>query len=142
MRHLTLIASLLALAGCASSGGGADADWYEQHMGVHRTPPAAALSGELGTPTNPVRVLMPEGERAYLNRLRCPNGAQPSFERVGSSDESPYGRIMDIYSVTCAAPGKTVTVMMDMYHCSEETRAVPGFDIVAEVMPRDKSECR
>src|SRR6187551_2868920 len=54
----------------------------------------------LGSAKNPVRVSMPVGERDYLARLICKNGEQVSaFARNGSGDLSPYGSIMDIYTV-------------------------------------------
>ena len=105
----------------------------------HKATPQVQVSGELGSATNPVRVLMPEGEREYLHRLRCPNGSPPEFERNGSGDIGPYGRILDFYSVKCGTV--TTTVMMDMYHCIEEQRPLPGFDIVPEIRARDRSEC-
>src|SRR5690606_18827437 len=92
---------------------------------------AKANRHPLGSMENPVRVAMPQGERAYLARLRCPDGAAPRFERQGSGGDSPYGNIVDYYAVECAG-AEPVTVIMDMYHRGHvETRAVPGFTIVA-----------
>ena len=75
----------------------------------------------LGTEKNPVRVSMPEGERDYLTRLVCANGEQVSaFARMGSGDLSPYGSVMDIYTVICDTDQGAVehTVFMDMYHAN------------------------
>jgi hypothetical protein len=85
----------------------------------------------LGSEQNPVRANMPQGERAYLSRLRCADGSAASFERAGSVGDSPYGNIMDLYRVQCggAAPAK---VYMDMYHSGEETRSIPDFTIQPE----------
>ena len=85
----------------------------------------------LGSMENPVRVAMPQGERAYLARLRCPDGAAPRYERQGSGGDSPFGNIIDYYAVACRG-AEAVTVIMDMYHPGHvETRPVPGFTIVA-----------
>ncbi|MEN3747995.1 hypothetical protein TPR58_12535 [Sphingomonas sp. HF-S3] len=72
---------------------------------------------------------MPEGERAYLGRLRCKDGAAPAYDRAGSMGEGPFGFIIDLYKVTCAAESP-VDVYMDMYHDGPENRPVPGFTIV------------
>ncbi|ATW04077.1 hypothetical protein C8024_19575 [Sphingopyxis sp. BSNA05] len=86
-----------------------------------------------GSAENPVRAAMPQGQRAYLNRLQCSDGSAPAYARGGSVGASPYGNMMDVYNVDCgeAAPGK-VNVYMDMYHKGHvETEAVPGFTITA-----------
>lgn len=83
----------------------------------------------LGHAKNPVRVSQPSGERGYLNRLRCSDGNPPAYERLGSTGDSPYGNIMDIYAVRCegSAPADS-QVFMDMYHKGfSEPRPVPGF---------------
>lgn len=89
----------------------------------------------LGSEGNPVRVDMPAGERAYLNRLRCKKGGRPKYERLGSvSTLSPWGMIMDLYDVRCAKNKKgpkKFHIYMDMYHPDhKEDRPVPGFKIV------------
>jgi len=137
----TMTVSLLGLlAACATTGkpSAADTEALIESMQPHRTEQSRPVSGALGSSTNPVRVLMPEGERAYLARLRCPNGGQPKFERQGSGDIGPYGRILDFYSVECS-DGRMTTIAMDMYHCIEDDRAVPGFDLVPEL---DRQERR
>lgn len=91
--------------------------------------PTAAVSGPLGSKTNPVRCDYPEGERAYLSRLRCPDGSPPRFERSGSVGKGPYGNVLDHYVVTCGA--EKHDVFMDMYHQAyAETQPIPGFTIV------------
>jgi len=87
----------------------------------------------LGARENPVKSEMPSGERAYLERLRCASGKAPTYSRVGSFGEGPYGNIIDGYSVKCegSEPADTV-VFMDMYFRGfVEARAVPGFTIVS-----------
>ena len=93
---------------------------------------AAAAKHPFGSQKNPVRAEMPQGQRAYLARLRCGDGQVPRFERMGNYGIGVYGNIIDGYAVDCggAAPGK-VEIFMDMYHSGHvETRPVPGFTIV------------
>jgi hypothetical protein len=91
-----------------------------------------AAAFPLGSAENPVRAHMPPGQRAYLARLRCADGKAPEFFRVGSMATSPYGNIVDGYSVTCkdSSPAESL-VHIDMYHAGHvEDAAVPGFTIV------------
>ncbi len=93
---------------------------------------AIADKSPLGTKENPIRVHMPAGERAYLDRLRCADGRAPLFNRNGDTGPGVFDSIVDLYTLDCgsAAPGK-VEVLMDMYHPDYlENRPVPGFFIV------------
>jgi hypothetical protein len=92
---------------------------------------AEAERHPLGSKANPVRENMPEGQRAYLSRLRCADGAKPAVTRQGNVGPGVYGSIVDLYDVTCpgAAP---VKVHMDMYHDGPETRPVPGFTMAPD----------
>jgi hypothetical protein len=81
----------------------------------------------LGSRDNPVRVVMAQGQRAYLSRLRCEAGDAPLFARSGNVGPGPFGGIVDLYAVTCAGKDP-VSIYMDMYHESDETRLVPGFN--------------
>src|SRR3954470_7996678 len=63
---------------------------------------AAADAHPLGTIENPVRVGGPEGERAYLARLRCPDGGAP---RIGARREAgigAFGSVVAAYELSCA----------------------------------------
>lgn len=94
----------------------------------------AAAGHPLGSERNPVRVSMVAGERNYLARLRCSDGAAPAFQRIGSMAATVYGSIMDGYDVVCAQgqPAKSM-IYMDMYHPEHrETAAPPGFTLAAE----------
>ena len=87
---------------------------------------AAADAHPLGTPENPVRVGGPEGEHAYLGRLRCADGAMP---RIGARREAgigAFGSVVAAYEVACgAAAGR---IVFDMYHEEHvETRAPAEF---------------
>ena len=90
---------------------------------------AAALP--LGTAKNPVRVGGPQGERAYIARLRCADGSRPRVGQRGSAGVGAFGTIVDVYPVDCgaAAPGR-FDLVMDMYHEEhKEQRAPAGFAI-------------
>lgn len=92
---------------------------------------AKAQAHPLGSEQNPVRAEMPQGQRAYLNRLRCADGKRPAFERVGSFGVGVYERIIDGYEVLCdgSSPAKSM-IYMDMYHPGHrEPAAVAGFTI-------------
>ncbi|HEX9931848.1 MAG TPA: hypothetical protein VGB08_03315, partial [Allosphingosinicella sp.] len=78
---------------------------------------AAAAAHPLGTAQNPVRVGGPEGERAYIARLRCADGSRPEVGPRASGGVGAFGTIVDLYRLDCgrAAPGR-VDLVMDMYH--------------------------
>ena len=143
MIRLALMAVSLALAAGAAQAQSPEEDLrnYQRILTSAGMPPASeeriaelaliAAAHPLGSTANPVRATMPQGQRAYLRRLRCANRRAPSFDRVGSGLESLYGNIMDQYAVDCgrSAPGR-VDVYMDMYHFHTEAAPVPGFTIV------------
>ena len=89
---------------------------------------AAADAHPLGTRENPVRVGGPEGERAYLGRLRCPDGAAP---RIGARREAgigAFGSVVAAYELGCGAD--TARIVFDMYHEEHvERRAPAGFTL-------------
>jgi hypothetical protein len=92
---------------------------------------AAAQAHPLGSIRNPVRVGGPEGERAYIARLRCADGSAPRIGQRSSGGVGAFGTIVDTYPLDCAAaaPGR-VDLVMDMYHEEHgEDRAPPGFSI-------------
>ncbi|WP_448501000.1 hypothetical protein [Sphingomonas sp.] len=92
----------------------------------------AAAAYPLGSDKNPVRAEGPVGQRAYLSRLRCADGNAPAFDRAGSAGLSPFGNIVDIYSVEClgGTPSKG-EIWMDMYHSGYvEQTAVPGYVLI------------
>lgn len=138
---IAALAFSLLLAGCASTKPADDPAFEAMLMG---RAPRATLSPEqaaemarhpLGSAGNPVRAEGPPGERAYLLRLRCPEGRAPTFERAGSAGLSPYGSIMDVYHVACDAPPMH-SVYIDMYHPGHvEKRAIAGFTIAEAASP-------
>ncbi len=92
---------------------------------------AAANAHPLGTLGNPIRVGGPEGERAYLARLRCSDGRAPGIGAKAAAGIGTYGSVVDAYPLDCgaAAPGK-VSLILDKYHeGNEEQRAPAGFQI-------------
>lgn len=90
---------------------------------------AAADAHPLGTAENPVRVGGPEGERAYLGHLRCPDNRAPRIGARSSAGVGAFGSIVAAYELFCgAAAGR---VVFDMYHAEHaETRAPAGFTFV------------
>ena len=94
---------------------------------------AAAAAHPLGTLENPVRVGGPEGERAYIARLRCGDGSSPQVGQRSNAGVGAFGTIVDVYPLDCgnAAPGR-FQIVMDMYHAEHrEERAPAGFTIAA-----------
>ena len=137
----------LALAlGCAGCAGGVSAQ--STAMGPPRVSTEVLKGGQLlqpwlgdalkraalhplGSDKNPVRADMPDGQRAYLARLRCTNDAPPIWRRVGNLGSGAFGSIVDQYDVRCpgAHPPRTI-IVMDMYFAGYvEARAVDGFSI-------------
>ncbi|HEX8363852.1 MAG TPA: hypothetical protein VF603_01050 [Allosphingosinicella sp.] len=94
----------------------------------------AAQAHPLGTAQNPVRVGGPDGERAYIARLRCSDGSAPQVGQRGNAGVGAFGTIVDVYPLDCgtAAPGR-FDIVMDMYHAEHrETGAPSGFTLVPE----------
>jgi hypothetical protein len=92
---------------------------------------AAAAAHPLGSVDNPVRVGGPEGERAYIARLRCANGTRPRVGPRADGGVGAFGTVVDLYALDCgaAAPGR-FGLVMDMYHEEHrEEHAPPGFGI-------------
>jgi hypothetical protein len=137
--HLKLLAAVLAL-GCAAAPAVAQHRPNEgrdmmRSLGMHglegkklEKAIAKAEANPLGSKANPVRENMPQGEYAYLHRLRCADGQAPAVARSGNVGTGIYGNIVDLFQVTCAG-AKPVEVYMDMYHDGPELRPIPGFTI-------------
>ncbi len=107
------------------------------------------------TKSEAIEACGPKGERAYLDRLRCPEGRPARFEREGSvgfrnevvtpeDEQAAQGQMMgaepikpgakdfhmlDAYAIRCS--GKTYKLYLDMYHCDapEPKNAPPGFTL-------------
>ena len=89
---------------------------------------AAAQAHPLGSRDNPVRVGGPEGERAYLARLRCADGGTPQVGERMDAGVGAFGTIIAAYSVRCG--GAEARIAFDMYHEEHvETRAPAGFTL-------------
>ena len=89
---------------------------------------AAADAHPLGTMENPVRVGGPEGEHAYLGRLRCPDGAQPRTGPRREAGVGAFGSVVSAYELSCGS--QTSRIVFDMYHEEHaETRAPAGFTL-------------
>ena len=91
-----------------------------------RTAIAAADAHPLGSAENPVRVAGPEGERAYLERLRCTDGSAPQAGNRRPAGVGPYGSVVAAYDVACGQARRRI--VFDMYEEEYvETRAPDGF---------------
>src|SRR5687768_6440512 len=62
---------------------------------------AAAQAHPIGSIGNPVRVGGPEGERAYLARLRCADGSAPRVGPRADAGVGAFGTITAAYAVRC-----------------------------------------
>jgi hypothetical protein len=95
---------------------------------------AAAQAHPLGSKQNPVRVFMPDGQRAYLARLRYSDGRAPTFNQVGNFGPGVYDSLIDGYAVICATgEPKESMIFMDMYHADHKENApAPNFTIAPE----------
>lgn len=92
------------------------------------------------TPGNPVKVGGvrdgPLNERRFLNALTGPNGERVNYSRVGSccgfdTPNSPWGGLLDIYSVTYKGLDSTVNIYINMYDA--DTLRVPvGFRFILD----------
>lgn len=115
------------------------------------TATAAATLGS--TRETAIEVCQPRGERAYLARLRCPDGKPAVFERTGNvgmrtamtkpeheemvrqqigggvPPGQPDFHTLDLYKVTCG--DRTTELLFDMYHCDKPApdEAPAGFTI-------------
>jgi hypothetical protein len=102
-----------------------------------------AAKHPLGSAENPVRAHMPQGQRAYLAKLRCADGKAPTYFREGNFGIGVYRNIVDGYRVTCdgSEPASSL-VYMDMYHAGHvENAAVPGFTLDdGSPQPADSTE--
>jgi len=146
-KRIAIMSAALMLSGCLSTmaePGGARSSGFDDRLGRMMAGESevrgAALDSALeraaayplGSMRNPIRAQMAQGQRAYLDRLRCANGARPNYDRAGSMGDGPYGNIVDLYNLSCGADGgETASVYMDMYHRGHvESRAIDGFTIV------------
>ena len=146
MRHLVVIAATAALLAASTAPAaekvGKRTDAPEQlFAGIGEGTSDAELAREveaasahpLGTLQNPVRVGGPEGERAYLARLRCADGSRPQIGARSEGGAGAFGSVVSVYPLDCgaAAPGRT-SLALDRYHEEQrEDRAAAGFTIVA-----------
>jgi hypothetical protein len=87
---------------------------------------AAADAHPLGSAENPIRVAGPEGERAYLARLRCPGGAAPRIGPRREGGVGAYGSVVSAYELGCGDGASRL--LFDIYQEENaETRAPAGF---------------
>lgn len=136
LRASLLMAAAVGVSGCASTTqddqltGGIFGPAFGPEEMARKI--AAAAAHPIGSEQNPVRSSGPPGERAYIARLRCSNGQAPQILGRGSTGIGPFGNILDLYSIRCAAgTPATAELYMDMYHDHVEAQPIRGFTIVA-----------
>lgn len=142
MRELSLILMTLALAASPAMA---------EPLGKRTAPPETAFAGigqgtsdaalaadeaaaaafPLGSLGNPVRVGGPEGEMAYVARLRCADGKAPAAGGGRPGPTGGFGSVTELVPLDCggAAPGRTEAAF-DLYHEEHvENRAPAGFTL-------------
>jgi hypothetical protein len=94
---------------------------------------AAAAAFPLGSLQNPVRVGGPEGELAYLARLRCADGKAPKVGPKRPGGIGAFGTVVETFALDCgaASPGR-VDIVMDMYFEEHVERSAPAGFTLAE----------
>ncbi len=117
------------------------------------------------TAQTPLEVCLPQGETAYLDRLRCPDGQPPTVTRIGvagfrnklppgetpptfaesiAGDDLKRGgtdvHTIDQFKVTCGT-AKPKLLHFDMYHCGAPPpeHAPPGLSLGGAPPRDDKS---
>ena len=89
---------------------------------------AAADAHPLGSVRNPIRVGGPDGERAYLARLRCADGTAPRSGARRDAGVGAFGSVVGAVAVNCG--DAAVPLVFDIYHAEHvETRAPAGFTL-------------
>lgn len=139
MKNCIVLIVLLALVGCQNTrvkeqGSHDEFDMRAVMISLGANPKYPDRSElnkhPLGSAENPITVVGARGENEYIAGLVCLNGEPvSSWDRLGSSGESPYGFVMDIYNVICDTNNGVVETIlyMDMYHQGNEPRAANGF---------------
>jgi hypothetical protein len=90
---------------------------------------AVAETHPLGTVENPIRVGGPDGEQAYLARLRCADGSRPRLGARHQGGPGGFGSVVGAYDIACN--GEPLRLVFDMYHEEHvENRAPAGFTLV------------
>ena len=92
---------------------------------------AAAAAFPIGSLRNPIRVAGPEGERAYLARLRCADGSVPRIGAQRPGGTGGFGNVVDMAPVDCggAAPAHA-DILIDIYQEEHVLEAAPaGFQL-------------
>lgn len=125
MKYILLALLSLPLAACSSANrlGGATGE------GFGRSPETPILVGGLSGQSGPA------SERAYLDRLRGPNGEAVTYERNGSccpfpTENSPFGDagLLDVYEVRYEGARRPIILYLNMYDPAPDTlRAPEGF---------------
>jgi len=92
----------------------------------------AAAAFPVGTLQNPIRVAGPEGERAYLARLRCADNSLPRIGAQKPGGTGAFGNVVDLVSADCGAAAPAhADILIDVYQEEHVLEAAPpGFRLV------------
>jgi len=113
-------------------GGAPDLQWMGQLMlqgaDCDQLPGA---TGSFGSPTNPIPVNGPIGERKYLIKLRGKTGRKLLFHRVGSAFSQVTSSPVDSFEVVCMDGTQRTRLTFSPYHPRRSNLAPEGFTLVA-----------
>jgi hypothetical protein len=131
--------ALLALAACSSTSKARPRDPQAYSEGWH---PAVDAPESYGfSPGNPIHVGGgPDGQQAFLEMLRGPEGQPLAWRRLGSccEFETPNSLVgfglLDLYEVTYEGLERPVILYLDMYE-SGPVMAPEGFTLPGEEQP-------
>lgn len=133
--------ALLALAACSSTSKARPRDTLAYSEEWQQAVDALASYGF--TPENPIHVGGgPEGQHAFLELLRGPEGQPLAWRRLGSccEFETPNGimglGLLDLYEVTYEGLDRPVILYLDMYE-SGPVMAPAGFTLPLEERPAE-----
>jgi hypothetical protein len=92
----------------------------------------AAAAFPVGSLQNPVRVAGPDGERAWLARLRCGDGSRPRIGVQRPGGTGAFGNVVDLAPLDCgAAAPERADILIDIYQEEHPQEAPPpGFRLV------------
>jgi len=117
-----LIGAALGICGCPLN--------LEQSVIEADCEPEQLPPGAVGSWENPIKCYMPEGEMAYMERLRGPDGERVQYRRTGSVGQGVHGNMVDRYIVQSWDGSVCVEVFMDMYiRGYREDQPIKGFTL-------------
>jgi len=136
---ILIAAATIALVSCASqseikarqdANTGMDQATTYQDSDEHRKANDNIGSGPLGSSTNPIKVDGIEGAKAYLAKLRGPNGQVITYTESGDAGVGPFGSLMYLFELQYPTPQGPVSVQLFFdtdFSGHAEPKAASGF---------------